>query len=105
MIGSSLMPMCRVNFPSSFSPGSKGVNNSFYPQVINATASLYFNMIISNKEGDVVYETYQVQDGWDGTHRGNPCPVGVYQYHATILESDKDPSQQFQECGRVTLER
>ena len=97
--------MCRVSFPSSFSPGSKGENNSFSPKVYNATAPLRFNMIISNKRGIVVYEAYCVQDGWDGTHRGNPCPVGEYKYSATILESDKDPSQQFQECGRVLLQR
>jgi gliding motility-associated-like protein len=97
--------MCRVNFPSTFSPGSNGETTSFSPKVLNATASLHFNMIISNNKGEVVYEAYCVQDGWDGTYMGKPCPVGEYQYSASILESDKDPSQQFVKQGNVKLIR
>lgn len=97
--------MCRVQFPESFSPVEQGDYKSFAPEVSNASDTLLFSMIISNKRGEVVYEAYQAQDGWDGTCRGMPCPEGTYQYNATILERDKHPSLQFQKSGWVKLER
>jgi hypothetical protein len=97
--------MCRVQFPESFSPVGQGLCRLFAPRVSNASDTLLFNMIISNQRGEVVYEAYQVQDGWDGSCRGLPCPKGTYQYNATILEKDKHPSFQFQKTGFVRLER
>lgn len=96
--------MCSVQFPSTFSPGSRE-KGFFAPRLINATADVLFNMIISDAEGKVVCETYGQQKGWDGTHHGEPCPTGNYHYRATILEMDKDPSQQFQANGYVKLLR
>ena len=62
-------------------------------------------MVISDPEGNIVCETYGHETGWDGTFRGMPCPVGIYHYAATILETDKDPSQQFRASGSIKLER
>jgi gliding motility-associated-like protein len=97
--------MCRVNFPTSFSPGSKGEINSFTPEIQNASAAILFNMIISDQDGEVVFETYNSHSGWDGTYKGVQCPVGSYQYSATILETDKHPSLQFQKKGIINLIR
>jgi len=97
--------MCNVQFPDSFSPGKCGASKSFAPQITNASDTLLFNMIISNQQGEVVYEAYHARDGWDGTCHGSPCPKGTYQYNATILEMDKHPSLQFQKSGNVRLER
>lgn len=96
--------MCRVHFPDVFSP-SANEKGQFVPRIINASSRVLFNMVISDAEGRVVCETYGHEEGWDGTFRGVPCPGGVYHYAATILETDKDPSQQFSATGSVKLMR
>ena len=95
--------MCRVEFPSTFSPGSNGKRCKFSPKITNASGSLFFNMIISDPNGKVVYEAYCPGDAWDGTFQGKPCPKGEYHYRASILECRNDPSMQLLKHGHVKL--
>jgi gliding motility-associated-like protein len=97
--------MCRVEFPPTFSPGSNGKHCLFKPRIINANGDVFFNMIISDPEGKVVYEAYCPNDAWDGTFQGKPCPKGKYHYRASILESAEHPSRQFLQDGCVSLMR
>jgi len=70
--GSSVMAI-----PNAFTPGN-GVNSEF--KIINqGIASLnYFR--IFNRWGNLVFETKDISEGWDGTFKGQAQPFGVYVY-------------------------
>ena len=71
-----------VVFPNAFSPGGDGLNDVFRPIVQIAPAAFHFQVF--NRWGDVVFETTDPQQGWDGTFRGIDQEVGTYVYRATI---------------------
>jgi gliding motility-associated-like protein len=66
-------PTCYV--PTAFSPNSDGNNDIFKPVNVGMNI-LYFRVF--NRYGEVVYETSQFREGWDGTFKGKPQPVGAY---------------------------
>ena len=36
--------------------------------------------MVYNRWGNIVFETNNPQNGWDGSFRGEDCPVGTYSY-------------------------
>ena len=64
--------------PNVITPNGDGMNDMFkIPCVANQTNS---NLQIFNRWGDLVYETNNYENNWEGTHNGNPLPNGTYFY-------------------------
>jgi gliding motility-associated-like protein len=40
----------------------------------------YMHITIFNRWGEMVYESYDMNQGWDGTYNGQAVPAGVYVY-------------------------
>jgi gliding motility-associated-like protein len=83
--------------PNAFTPNQDGYNDLFIiPCIDNVTekAALY----IFNRWGNVVYETDSYQNDWDGSHKNNPLPDGVYFY---ILQIENKTPQQ----GSIEIKR
>ncbi|BDS13330.1 gliding motility-associated C-terminal domain-containing protein [Aureispira anguillae] len=65
--------------PTAFTPNGDGRNDFFVIPCLSNTnekGALY----IFNRWGNVVFETDNYQSDWDGTHRNQPLPDGVYFY-------------------------
>jgi gliding motility-associated-like protein len=88
-----------VFVPNVFSPNGDGKNDQL--KVFgNYIARL--EMRIFNQYGEqVVYLNNQSQ-GWDGTHRGKPQPVGVYVY---VLKAVLTDGTEINKKGSITLIR
>jgi hypothetical protein len=41
-------------------------------------------LVISNRQGKVLFETNDFMDTWDGSDNGNPVPEGVYLWFLKI---------------------
>lgn len=67
----------RIYVPNAIVPG--GVNSIFKPVIIYGTEEGY-SMQIFNRYGEVIFETQDINAGWDGTYDGNVVPVGTYGY-------------------------
>ena len=67
--------------PNSFTPNGDGKNDLFkaYGNIIAG-----INMKIFNQWGQLIYETSDVQSGWDGKQKGKLQPMGVYVYAIRI---------------------
>jgi gliding motility-associated-like protein len=68
---------CRPIFaPNAFTPNSDGINDSF--AIINGNDYINFEIHIFNRIGELVYQSYNALDGWDGEYKGAKQPPGVY---------------------------
>jgi gliding motility-associated-like protein len=65
-----------ITIPNIFTPNNDLVNDIFRP-VLSFTPQ-DFHLIISDRKGNILFETKDYNAGWDGYQNGNPQPQGVY---------------------------
>lgn len=66
--------------PNAFTPNGDGLNDEFGPIAPPDMQLANYIMLIYNKWGQLLYETKDITKGWDGTFKGNLCPMDVYTY-------------------------
>jgi gliding motility-associated-like protein len=92
-------PNSLLAIPNAFTPGN-GPNNLF-KIILNGKATLnYFR--IYNRWGNLVYESTDINEGWDGTYNGQPQLFDVYVYEVEAVTSN---GTVFRKSGNVTLIR
>jgi gliding motility-associated-like protein len=95
----NVMPESVVKTPNAFTPG-KGSNNEFR---INLRGEAKLNYLrIYNRWGNLVFETKNISEGWDGNYNGTPQPFGVYVY---VLQAVTGNGQLVDKQGNITLLR
>jgi gliding motility-associated-like protein len=67
----------RIYVPNAICPN--GVNNELKPVVLFVDASGY-SFQIYNRWGQLIFETDELEQGWDGTFQGKPVEGGIYVY-------------------------
>ncbi len=67
--------------PNSFSPNNDGTNDIFK---VYGSSVRDVTMRVYNQWGELIFETQNAQNGWDGTWKGRPQAVGVYVYIAQV---------------------
>ncbi len=67
-----------VFVPNSFSPNGDGVNDKLF---VRSAILDRFTFTVYSHWGQKVFETNDLNEGWDGTFKGEPCQNGVYDYH------------------------
>lgn len=73
----------QIFIPNAFSPnGADKSENEVFKVYGNLIKSLTIS--IYNRWGEKVFESNDKLKGWDGTYKGTPAPMGVYNYHAEI---------------------
>jgi gliding motility-associated-like protein len=97
----SMADQSKIAVPNSFSPGNGTSPNDFFSINRLGLASLnYFR--IYNRWGELVYESSNIDGGWNGTYKGQPQPMGVYVYD---IDAKNNKGQVFKKSGNVTLIR
>lgn len=72
------IPVPRIYIPNAFTPNGDGVNDDFFVYVRNESS---FHLLIFDRWGEKLFETYNPLEGWNGTYRGKECNPGVYVYY------------------------
>jgi gliding motility-associated-like protein len=74
-----------VSVPNTFTPNNDGLNDVFL--VRGSELSNIEQFRIYNRWGEMIFESPDINKGWDGTHNGVPVNSGVYVYYieATCL--------------------
>lgn len=90
---------CEVKVPTAFTPNGDGNNDILYPRAIKVT-NLQFE--IFNRWGQMVYESQQLTDGWDGTFHDIPLNSEVFVYFIRATCPDRTTIER---KGTVTLIR
>jgi PKD repeat protein len=97
-----------IDFPNAFTPDPNGGaggsynpnsydNDVFFPIHSGVTE---YQLLIYNKWGELLYESNDVNRGWDGFYRGQLCKQDVYVWKVNARFVD---GQKFEKAGDVTL--
>ena len=97
MIGPDII----IFVPDAFTPDNSGPNenNTFKPKVINNKT---FYMGVYSRWGEKLYETNDINRGWDGNYLNKTAPDGVYVYKIIVTSLE---DKVFQYNGTFTLIR
>jgi gliding motility-associated-like protein len=88
-----------VGVPSGFSPNGDGSNDVLYVKG-SGLAAVY--LVIYNRYGEVVFETYDQNIGWDGTYMEKDENPGVFTW---VLQYDFVSGKKGMQKGNTTLIR
>ena len=69
---------CELHVPNSFSPDNNNTNDQF-ETFFSCELSTY-QLLIYNRWGEVIYESFDPNSTWDGTYGGRKVKEGVYIY-------------------------
>jgi gliding motility-associated-like protein len=92
-------PETLLDVPNAFVPGN-GVNGELKIIKRGIATLKYFR--IFNRWGQEVFNTSDIEQGWDGRYNGTPQPLGVYVY---MVEAYTNKGREFVKQGNVTLIR
>ena len=89
--------------PNTFTPDGDQFNNVFAPIFTTGFDPDDFHMMIFNRWGEVIFETYNVKFGWNGKIADYNVPDGIYSYQIKFLNKKTKENQLLQ--GHVNLLR
>ena len=85
--------------PTSFTPNGDGINDTFAPKGFGLSTENY-SFLIFNRWGEVVFETNNILDGWDGSFKGKLLPTGVYAWRADFTDLN---GKDFRRKGQMNI--
>ena len=88
-----------IILPNAFTPNGDGHNDLFRAL---GKCLVTVHMVIYNRWGQLVFESYNKHDGWNGKDNGEDAALGVYIYQ---IEAVNLLGEKFYQKGNVTLLR
>ncbi len=88
-----------VFVPNAFTPNGDKENDEVYVRSLFVD---YLEFSIYDRWGEKVFETKDINQGWDGTYRNQQCQSGVYMYQLNVRCLD---GKTFKKKGDITLIR
>jgi gliding motility-associated-like protein len=76
---------CTIYFPNAFSPNGNGSNDYF--KILNAKNIKDYHLLIYNRWGQKVFETFDFNKGWDGKLNGVDSPTGIFVWLCQFSQS------------------
>jgi gliding motility-associated-like protein len=89
--------------PNSFTPNGDERNNTFKPVITSGVDLFNYSFYIYNRWGQVIWESYNPNMGWDGTFNNIMCQDGIYTWKLKFKTPKTDEIKQFE--GSLTLMR
>ncbi len=86
--------------PNTFTPNGNGKNDIFRIRTYGLSYISAFRVF--NRWGEMVFETYDVNEGWDGTWQGKLCTPAVYVWY---IQGTCANGVELRKKGNVTLIR
>ena len=90
-----------IYIPNSFTPNGDGLNDVF--NIKTTFIFSQFKLTIFNRWGEQLFESEDINKGWDGTYKGQPVPVDVYVFQLTA--TIKENNMNIKKTGKVTVVR
>ena len=100
---------CFIDFPNAFIPGSDGPAGGYYSTKSDETARIFhpttsgvteYHLKIFSKLGILIFESNDINIGWDGYLQGHLCEPGVYIWKVRGTFKNGEP---FVKMGDITM--
>ena len=92
---------CDIYFPSAFTPNNDGKNDIF--KILGGNNLADFRLIVYDRWGQKVFETFDFAKGWDGNFEGRLKSSGVFVWYCEFKEAGSAGKTKLK--GTVTLVR
>ena len=89
----------KIYLPNAFTVNQDGLNEVFLAM---GTGILEFHMWVYNRNGQEIFQSSDINSGWDGTFQGNVVQQGVFGWVVEVRWTDK---RWFTTAGTVSLVR
>jgi gliding motility-associated-like protein len=98
-----------IEFPNAFIPNPGGPSNGYYSAKTDESASIFhpeadgvseYQLKIFSRYGVLIFESNDINIGWDGYYNGQLCDPGVYIWKVRGNFINREP---FTKMGDVTL--
>ncbi|HBG87927.1 MAG TPA: hypothetical protein DDW62_10315, partial [Marinilabiliaceae bacterium] len=87
-----------LDIPTAFTPNGDGVNDRVFVKGWGIKELIYLK--IFNRFGQMVYESSDLHEGWDGSFKGKPQPTETYSYIVQVLT---EADELLQKTGSIKL--
>lgn len=89
-----------IYVPNAFTPDNDGKNDYFGVDGEYLDELVNFRFSIFDRWGNLVFETYDYREQWDGTHKGVPAKQDTYVWQLRYTNSNEDTKVEY---GTATL--
>jgi gliding motility-associated-like protein len=88
--------------PNAFTPNGDGLNDKFRILGLPPENITRFNLKVFNRWGQMIFQTNDILEAWDGSLNGEVCPEGVYPW---VIYYEDNSKTKVSNKGTVTLVR
>lgn len=92
-----------IYVPNTFTPDDDDYNQFFVPQLPPSLDIQEYQLIIFNRWGEVLFESFNYEVGWDGKYGGKMVKDGTYVWQIKLVEGSNRNERMF--TGHVNLLR
>ncbi|WP_317897650.1 gliding motility-associated C-terminal domain-containing protein [Aurantibacillus circumpalustris] len=96
----SVEPNFSIYVPNIFTPNEDGKNEVFLPIVRGAN---WYHLMVFNRWGEMLFESVDTNEGWDGSYKGQVCENGTYVWKITLFINGKGSEKSY--SGHVSINR
>ncbi|PCJ82408.1 MAG: hypothetical protein COA57_13335 [Flavobacteriales bacterium] len=93
-----------AHIPNAFTPNGDGINDYFFPKGVGIEPVKEYKLLIFDRWGDLIFDSYRLDDPWDGTARAmggsSTLQNGVYVWRVEFTDVKGIEHSQM---GHVTL--
>ena len=97
----SITDVPTIYFPTAFTPDGDDINDSWKP-VGSAIDLSFYQLKIYDRWGELIWETSDYNEGWDGSINNKPAPNGVYFF---VINYEDVNGVTYQKAGNFSLYR
>ena len=89
--------------PNAFTPDGDDHNQTFTPIFTSGVDPYDYHLMIFNRWGELMFESYDMSKGWNGKYGGIQCQDGIYTWKVEfkVLKND----EHIMDVGHVVLVR
>lgn len=92
-----------IKMPTAFTPNNDGKNDEYHSRTdCNITQ---FHLMIFNRWGQLMFESFDILNGWNGLYQNTEQPIGAYSYVLDYEWWDGNSSNKVEKSGNITLIR
>ena len=81
--------------PNAFTPDGDERNNTFKPIITSGVDIFNYTFVIYNRWGQIIWESFNPNMGWDGTYDYKPCQDGSYTWKLRFKTPKTDEIKEF----------